>query len=148
MRSGGIFILCVVGILIFYLVFFGPSKERYSVNHPILQKIRDNFAKMDPDYANIPLREGDSSYTENKSVITVCLKDPDTGKYYSMNTLMYVSIHELAHAVSSQHGHGEQFRDHFAKLLKRATELGFYNPALPIPNSYCGIDKHPPPEDD
>ena len=88
-----------------------------SSNHPLLVDVKNNFSKIKPDYANIPLREGDSAYTENKAAITLCLKDPHTGTHYDMNTIMYVALHELAHMITPQQGHGAEFKKNFADLL-------------------------------
>ena len=56
-----------------------------------------------------------------------------------MNTLMYVALHELAHVVNSTHGHDDEFKKNFAKLLERATQLGIYDPTKPLPEYYCGV---------
>ena len=126
-------------ILVLMTVYALAPKSYYSHDHPILEEIRSNFKKINPEYAKIPLREGDSAYAENKSMITMCLKDPDSGLYYDMNTLHYVALHELAHIISINHGHGEEFKRNFAKLLKLGEKLGFYNPNIPMPNTYCGV---------
>lgn len=131
-----ILIICVVVLI---LVVSSTTRSYYSHNHPILTQVRTNFAKINPEYAKIPLRKGDSAYTENKSVITLCLKNPKTGEYYDMNTIMYVALHELAHIVSKTHGHNEEFKRNFDALLSQASSLGIYDPTKPIPPNYCGI---------
>jgi hypothetical protein len=85
------------------------------------------------------LREGGSAYTENKTVITLCLKNPENGYYYNSNTIMYVALHELAHIISKTQGHNDEFNNNFAMLLKQAETRGIYNPRIPIPTTYCGI---------
>lgn len=134
----GILLVLVVGLVIFGAFALAP-RSYYSHNHPILNQVRANFAKLRPEYANIPLREGNSAFTENKSVITLCLQDPTTKKYYDINTIMYVALHELGHMISRTQGHNEEFRSNFSSLLRKATEIGIYNPSLPIPDTYCGI---------
>lgn len=116
-----------------------PNKSFYSVDNPILQRVRENFKKINESYGNIPLREGKSAFTENKSIITLCLLDPDTKNTYDMNTIMYVAIHELAHMCSMSKGHGEEFQKNFAKLLKKAAKVKVYDPSIPMPKSYCGV---------
>jgi len=133
-----IFLIIIFVVLI--LTYFLQKRSKYSHDHPILEKIRDNFIKLDPEYGKIPLRHGDSAYTENKAVITICLRDPETQKFYDMNTLMYVALHELAHVISISHGHNDEFKDNFYDLLSRASKAGIYDPTLPIPDTYCGID--------
>lgn len=129
----------VVGILAVTAFAFSRRSYYSSSNHPIIQEIKANFALLNPDYAKIPIKEGDSAYTEDKEVIVLCLKNPDTGKYYDINTLMYVALHELAHYTSKNHGHGQEFRTRFAQLLKEGANVGIYNPSLPIPTTYCHI---------
>lgn len=127
-----VLILCAVSV---YAI---SPKSYYSSNHPMLDEVRQNFSKIKPEYAKIPLREGDSAYTENKAVITLCLKDPHTGQFYDMNVIMYVALHELAHMISKSQGHGSEFRTNFANLLRDGAKLGIYDPRKPIPLDYCG----------
>lgn len=107
----------------------------------MLSEVRANFAKLNPRYAEIPLRTGDSAYTENKEVITLCLVNPDNGHYYDINTIMYVALHELSHTITpeGQEEHGDVFKKNFADLLRQAAILGIYNPRKPIPATYCKI---------
>lgn len=132
----------VIGILVLYY-YFSRSQENYThQDHPVLNQIRENFKLIKKEYGEIPLREGGSSYTENKSAITLCLTDPKTKRFYDMNTLMYVALHELAHTVTKSSGddsHGDEFKKNFIILLKRADALGLYNSSQPIPLTYCGI---------
>ena len=138
MAINSVFILILIIVLIFVIYMFS-NRSNYSHNHPILNQIRANFEKLNPEYGKIPLREGDSAYTENKSVITLCLKNPTTGNYYDMNTLMYVAIHELAHMVSETHGHNDEFKANFKSLLQQAARKRIYDPKKEIPNTYCGV---------
>jgi hypothetical protein len=146
MKQSFIIILIIVVVLISGYVM-APSTY-YNYEHPILTSIRENFKRMHPSYSKIPIRVGSTSTTENKSIITLCVENPKTKKIYDMNTLMYVAIHELAHVVSKTYGtnedsHNEEFRRNFNTLLKRAEALGLYNPNIPIPHTYCGInEKH------
>ncbi len=133
-----IFILLIIGIIAFAFYMIS-NRSYYSHKHPILDKIRENFARLNEEYTKIPLRYGNSAFTENKSVITLCLKDPKTGKYYDMNTIMYVALHELSHMISRTHGHNDEFRDNFADILRQASAVGIYNPNIPIPDTYCGV---------
>lgn len=130
-------ILLLLAILLCAMLY---TKRGKKLNNSTLEQIRQNFIKIDPSYGDIPLYEGDSAYTENKSFITLCLKDPKTGEPYDQNVIAFVSLHELAHACSKSHGHGEEFREKFVDLLRRAARLGFYNPSKPIPSEYCGVD--------
>ena len=131
-------VFLVIGLVVIAAFALTP-RSYYSHDHPILNQVRDNFAKLNPEYSKIPLREGDSAYTENKAVITLCLKNPETGGYYDMNTIMYVALHELGHIVSKTHGHNDEFKKNFATLLRQAARKGIYDPRKPIPAAYCGV---------
>lgn len=132
-------ILVMVVCLVMIAAFVLRPRSYYSHDHPMLDVVRENFSKLNPEYAKIPLREGDSAYTENKSVITLCLKDPETGGYYDMNTIMYVALHELSHMVSKTHGHNQEFRENFSTILRQAASKGIYDPQQSIPVTYCGV---------
>ncbi len=123
----------VVGIILFIaLKPHGPP-------HPKIKDIKEQLKKINPKFSQIPMREGKSAYTENKSIVFLCLKDPKTGEYYDMNTLMYVTLHELAHVVSKGYGHGQEWKNNFTKLLNQAHRSGIYDPSQPIVKNYCGI---------
>lgn len=130
-------LVAILVILFIYLILNRRSK--FSHDHPILKQVSENFAKLDPEYATIPLQEGDSAYTENKEVITLCLRDPDTKDYYDMNTIMYVALHELAHVISKTQGHNNEFKKNFSLLLREASRKKIYDPRKNIPTTYCGI---------
>lgn len=131
-------VIVLVIVLVIAAVYASTRTSYYSHDHPILNKVRENFAKLNPEYAKIPLREGDGAYTENKASITLCLKNPQTGGYYDMNTIMYVALHELGHMVSKSHGHNDEFKQNFSKLLRQAARIGIYDPRKTIPTTYCG----------
>lgn len=139
MKARTILIILSIALVVLIILYLISPKNYKNEYHPILEQIRENFSRLNPEYANIPLRTGDSAYTEDKAVITMCLKDPDTGKYYDINTLMYVALHELAHVVTTSQGHGDEFKRNFAILLNQAAKEGIYDPNIPIPPTYCGV---------
>lgn len=133
----GIFVL--LGAMIVIARKFRPDQGN---KIPMLVYVRENFKRLDPEFAKIPLYEGGKSYTENKSSITLCLKD-EKGLYYDRNTIMYVALHELAHIVTKTYDmdeHGPEFRKNFDNILNRAQQLGIYDPKLPVVQNYCGVD--------
>lgn len=126
-----LFVLCV-------LLIIKRQRSYYSDKHPILDELRRRITLLDPELAKVPLKIGDSAYTENKETVTLCLQNPTTGKFYDMNTLMYVLLHELAHVKSTTIGHKGEFPKRFADLLSKAARIGIYDPRLPVASSYCG----------
>lgn len=103
--------------------------------------------------------ENDAAYVINKKNMSFCLHEsPSTHAKSSMtdnislNLLTYVGIHEMAHIMSSELGHGPEFRQNFKYLLDYSKQLKYYDPILkqilPIyidlyqletPNSFCGV---------
>lgn len=84
-----------------------------------------------------------TSYSINKGEkIVLCLRFRDkTKQLVPMNTLMFVSLHEMAHIMTKSIGHTDEFWDNFEYLLKKAIELGIYSPIdyAKSPVKYCGI---------
>lgn len=117
-------------------------REYYSERHPVIDEIRRRLYAINPAYFRIPIKTGHKSYTESKSAITLCIFNPDTGKFYDMNTLMYVALHELAHCITKADGdesHGAEFKRNFTRLLQEAHAKKVYDPRIPIPLTYCGV---------
>ena len=133
--------ICLLAASIFVFFWFG----RYKTTNPYLRIISENLAKLNPTYGNIPLLEGSDSYTDYKTVITLCIRDPKTGLVYDPNTIMYVALHELAHVITpngDSSEHGVWFNDNFKKLKEQAASIGIFNPEVKISDAYCGINRH------
>jgi hypothetical protein len=88
---------------------------------------------------NLVMVEDNESYTINKRVIHLCIKDPRDGKFYDKNTLMYVVLHELAHVLCSDVGHTDNFAIINYALLEHAIKHGFYDPTKPFVQNYCTL---------
>ena len=82
------------------------------------------------------LHSGKKSYTINKQKIYLCLRDKN-GNYYDNNMLIYVLLHEYAHVICDEVGHTDKFWKIFEELMILATEMGIYNPSIPILQNYC-----------
>ena len=85
-----------------------------------------------------------TSYSVNKGEkVHLCLRQRE-GRNESLveeNVMVFVSLHEMAHAITPSIGHGPDFWNNFAWLLKQAEEAGIYQyqnfKAQPV--SYCGL---------
>jgi hypothetical protein len=90
---------------------------------------------------NLLIVEDNESFTINKKVIHLCIKEPKSGKYYDKNTLMFVILHELAHVLCNNDiGHTENFFIINKVLLEYAIKHGLYDNSKPFINNYCGLD--------
>ena len=61
--------------------------------------------------------------------------------FIDMNTIIFVSIHELAHIMSVSTGHTKEFWDNMKYLLKEASKVGIYQIVdySSDPIEYCGM---------
>ena len=69
-------------------------------------------------------------------------KKDKNGQYYDYNMLMYVSLHELAHAFSKtvdENHTSKEFKTNFKDLLNKAQQLNLYDPTKPLIYDYCGL---------
>ncbi len=111
----------------------------YSYHDPLIDKIKEDLLKVDPRVKELSFHASNESFTEDKRFVYLCLKDKDD-KYYDYNMIMYVSLHELAHAfsdsVDTDHT-GKEFKDNFRNLLNKAQTLGLYDPKIPLVYDYC-----------
>ena len=91
---------------------------------------------INPDTKRLKIYEDKYyAYIVNKSQIYIVLKDKD-GNYYDDNTLMHVLLHETAHGLNGNLGHGPNFYKIFNNLKQKALELGYYNPYSPLNKNY------------
>lgn len=110
-----------------------------------IERIRKKVSKIVPEILDIPINEGLQSETEDKTVITLCVKDPSTGKDYMDNTLVYVLLHEVAHIRNPPEysEHGSEWASIFSSLLDEAQTAGIYNPMIAMEDVYCGVPTKP-----
>lgn len=84
-----------------------------------------------------------TSYSINKGEkIVLCLRSRDKErKLVDLNTMMFVSLHELAHIATESIGHTPEFWDNFRWILKEAINIKIYNfqDFNSKPEGYCGI---------
>lgn len=128
-------------ILVTYILF-----QRYAPTtpSPTVLQIKERLKFIDPAFVDIPMYIDNSAYTINKKTIYLCLRDLETGEVFDINTLMYVTLHELAHVITTESEfdeHGPKFRANFKRLLEVATRRGVYDPSKPLPRSYCGAKR-------
>lgn len=97
--------------------------------------------------------ENDAAYVINKKNMSFCLqKTKNEILLEDLNLITYVAIHELAHIMSEEIGHGPEFITNFEFLLNYAKQIVYYDPLLkrqlPVyiqlnqlktSDSYCGV---------
>ena len=90
----------------------------------------------------IGIMENDAAYVLNKKKMSFCLrKNSYEGELESVNLLTYVAIHELAHIMSVDIGHSDEFKVNFRFLLNYAKGITYLNPiTTQIEPVYLEID--------
>ena len=135
MKSTVYVILIIVALLCIYLVSLPTVKE-----HFLISDLKEKLAIVDPQFNSLDIRESTSSFTEDKTIIYLCLRD-EKGEFYPTNTLIYVALHEIAHLLNKEdYGHTPAFHRIFDKLLCKAASKGIYVPDKPHTAWYCGVD--------
>lgn len=133
-------ILAVILVILLFIWARENSKEWYS-RDPILDRLKRDAMPIAPDVIKkIKLYEGSRAYTLNKERIYLCLRKQD-GTYYSYNTLMYVFLHELSHAIykGDSSDHNESYQQLFDQILDKAQKLGIFNPNETVEDAYCAL---------
>lgn len=84
-----------------------------------------------------------TSYSVNKGEeIVFCIRSNDIDEnLHSLNLMMYVTIHELAHVACPETGHTKLFKKIFSFLIKNAIKIKIYKKINFETNnvSYCGM---------
>ena len=89
------------------------------------------------------------AYVKNKGEeISLCLMDnKHDGKFIDINTLIFVTIHELSHIATLSIGHTKEFQNNLLFFLNQAIEANIYKPInyKTYNKQYCGmLIKHNP----
>ena len=118
------------------------NKKNYKEYEQYIDLLEKNFNnERTYIYENIP--DSDlTSFTINKGEdLGFCLKRKITGKFHTINLLMYVAIHEMAHMACPETGHGELFKKVFLFLTEKAIDMGLYIKINYEINNveYCGM---------
>ena len=118
-------------------------KERFP-NKPQVKQLLNNFVPDPSRFEESTPAAEHTSYSVNKGEkVHLCLRQREGGNetLVQENVMVFVSLHEMAHVVTPTLGHGPDFWNNFAWILKQAEEIGIYKyqdfKAHPV--SYCGI---------
>lgn len=115
-------------------IFCALNTRAKKLIHCLKEKYgKDNLyvARLDKYYTENDLRESKETFTLNKGdKIHICIRHPQTGNFFDINTLMFVLIHELTHIADPNYypndEHPETFWNLNIQLLKDAEECGVY----------------------
>lgn len=126
-------------ILLFFVFLYGWKylHDNLMEKDPNVVRIKHKLLPHFPELRNVKFMKGTSSYTINKQKIYLCTTDIYSGVRYDDNMLIYVTLHELAHVITPEIGHGPAFMMNFRQLLDRAIKADLYDPSQPKVENYC-----------
>ena len=136
--------LIILGIIILVtLIIIRKRGESYNQEDlELIKNIKDKLHTINPKYCDLNIYPGNESVTMNKKYIYLCLKDVNN-QYYSLDILLYVTLHEIAHTMSnsySTHSHNKEFYENFEYILNEAINKGILFKNIKIPKDYCKLD--------
>lgn len=116
-------------------------------NDPSVQRLIRRWRAKRTFVRAIPPKLGVAAFTKDKGdEMTLCI--PNDPREHSINTVMFVLTHELAHMASKSWQHNSEFKVNFKRLLGLAVRSGlnkFQDFSAETPGSYCGTKiKHTP----
>ena len=119
------------------------------------EKDKENVHLLKENYNSKTLQEAPEnsphvSYSVNKGEkLAICLRNKKDNKITDINTIMFVTIHELGHIMCISKGHTDEFWSCMKFILEVAEELGSYTPInyKEAPKKYCGMEINSSPYD-
>ena len=126
-------IICTIFILFFT---YELVEDYVRSRDPKIQELRKKLLEIEPRAKGVKILEDKNyAYTINKEKVYIVLREKD-GRYFDDNTLMHVLLHEVAHVLNKNIGHGPIFYEIFNRLKKRAMELGYYDNTQSLDTDY------------
>ncbi len=121
------------------------GSEREGYDDMVLQNVKIEIARIHPEIYNYKMYPLDKcqpkdSYTEDKKRIFVCMRDA-SGKYYNINKIKQIIIHELAHASSKTYDPEHtsvEFLTYYRDLMTRAQQQGIIDTSQLYDQLYPG----------
>ena len=122
---------------------YGIVKDKYPDKPQVKQWVQ-NFTPDPSRFLEATPDAEHTSYSVNKGEkVHLCLRQREgpNETLVDENVMVFVAIHEMAHAITSTIGHGPDFWNNFAWLLKQAEANGIYKyqDFKSHPVSYCGL---------
>ena len=122
---------------------YSTLKEKFP-NKPQIRQWVQNFTPDPNRFEEATPDAEHTSYSVNKGEkVHLCLRHRE-GQNESLvdeNVMFFVSLHEMAHMITSSIGHGQDFWNNFGFLLREAEQQGFYKHQdfKSQPVTYCGV---------
>jgi hypothetical protein len=117
-----------------------PNAKRRHATLRLLERYNpDNLAENSPRDPT-----GDTSYCLDKgAIVAICLRErgPTEGNIHDLDTLTFVTLHEMGHIAVDVKDHPTEFWSAFRFLLEEAQAAGIYTSPdyAKEPLTYCGV---------
>ena len=125
------------------LLLYNTLKEKFPDKPQIRQWVQ-NFSPDPNRFEEATPDAEHTSYSVNKGEkVHLCLRqrEGESEALVSENVMVFVSLHEMGHVITPSVGHGPDFWNNFAWLLKQAEAINIYQfqdfKAHPV--AYCGL---------
>jgi len=129
-------IIAVLIISLFALWYIWKNRQDYYMEmDPVVVRLKTKLLPTFPQLALVKMIKSDASYTIDKRKIYLCTEY--NGTLYDDNMLTYVILHELAHVLTPEIGHGAEFMKTFSRLLTVAKTNGLWDENKPRIENYC-----------
>ena len=118
------------------------NKNQFPEYNEYIDLLETNFTKSRTSIYENSTDSNFTSYSVNKGEeLVFCLRCKETYKLHSINLLVYVAVHEMAHTACPVIGHPPLFNKIFKFLLEQAVQLNLYIPDdySSRPVKYCGM---------
>ncbi len=122
-----------------YMVY---NKEKFPDFEEYIDLLETNFNKNRTKIYEAKHKSNYTSYSINKGEeLVFCLRCKKTHNLHTINLLMYVAVHEMAHTACPETGHTALFNKIFKFLLENAVILDIYKYEnySEHPIEYCGM---------
>jgi hypothetical protein len=144
-KSEAVGILCELRQKIKKLIKFieknDSNDEEYKIYKENINLIKNKIDIV--KFKETPKTSNYTSYSVNKGEeLFLCIRSKKTNEIHSINDLLYVAIHEIAHIGCPEIGHTNLFFKINLYLLKKAVEFNLYkyDNYNNNPKEYCGIN--------
>lgn len=118
------------------------NKNNYPEYKEYIEMLERNFNKRRTKIYENKLNSDHTSYSVNKGEEFVfCLRCKKTKQLHNLNLLLYVAVHEMAHAGCPEIGHTPLYNKIFKFFLNIAKEhqIYTYENYARTPVNYCGL---------
>ncbi len=119
------------------------NKLQYEKGRELTIRLLRNF-RSENLQENEPESPNKTSYTKDKSIIALCLREKDSGKndLHDTEVLKFVFLHELAHMATTELSHSKTFWTNFKFLLEFSELNNLYKTPdfEKTPKRYCSTN--------